>query len=242
MKKLIVVAVGMVMAVGVFAETWTDPKTGLSWTYQIVGDSVSVGGGGYSSPALPTSTSGAIDIPPEINGTNVTMIGAYAFSFCNKLTSVTIPSCVTSIGEWSFAACSGMTNVSMSGGVTDIGFFAFGSCDGLTCITIPASVLHIGNEVFEGCGELVSIDVDGDNPNYKSENGLLLTKDGKTLFQGVNGVVTVPAGVMDINNYAFASLDGLTRIMIPSSVTNVARQQISSATGAVRSMLASTFL
>ena len=48
-------------------------------------------------------------------------------------------------------------------------------------------VTSIGYSAFSGCSGLMSISVGPGNANYKSVNGLLLSKDGKTLIQGVNG-------------------------------------------------------
>ena len=59
-------------------------------------------------------------------------------------------------------------------------------------VTIPSTlggkpVTSIGEGAFSDCSGLMSISVGPGNANYKSVNGLLLSKDGKTLIQGVNG-------------------------------------------------------
>ena len=154
---------------------------------------------------------------------SVTNIGVDAFSDCIGLTSVTIPSSVTSIGECAFAGCSGLTSVTISEGVTNIGGEAFSDCIGLTSVTIPSSVTSIGDEedAFRGCSGLTSISVDPANPNYSSRNGMLCSKDGSLLIQGVNGDVTIPSSVRSIEAYAFSGCSGLTSVTIPSSVTSI---------------------
>ena len=67
--------------------TNTDPKE------------VQVGIGGWNNCAIDQSTTGALDIPSVVEGTDgnnysVTAIGGYAFYGCGGLTSVTIPSSV----------------------------------------------------------------------------------------------------------------------------------------------------
>ena len=154
---------------------------------------------------------------------SVTHIGDRAFSSCDGLTSITIPSSVTSIGEYAFAYCSGLTRVTLPNELTVIGEFAFDCCRKLTSITIPASVKNIGYGAFSGCSGLTQINVDKDNTAYTSVNGLLLSKDGRTLINGINGngKVVIPNSVMNISNCAFNDCEGLTSVTIPASVTNI---------------------
>ena len=105
--------------------------------------------------------------------------------------------------------------------VTSIGSSAFYNCSGLTSVTIPDSVTSIGNYAFSGCSGLKSISVGSGNANYKSVNGLLLSKDGKTLIQGVNGNVTIPNSVTSIGLGAFDGCNGLASVTIPDSVTSI---------------------
>ena len=61
----------------------------------------------------------------------MTSIGRDAFSYCSKLTSVTIPNSVTSIEVWTFYGCSNLTSVTIPNSVTSIGDYAFYSCKDL---------------------------------------------------------------------------------------------------------------
>ena len=148
----------------------------------------------------------------------ITIIGNRAFSGCSGLTEVTLPNGVTSIGNSAFSGCSGLTEVTLPNGVTTIGDSAFSGCRGLTEVEIPHGVKIIDVGVFAGCSGLTKITVDSENVNYMSMNGLLLTKDGKTLKEGVNGEVVIPPGVTTINARAFADRDGLTKVTIPAGV------------------------
>ena len=152
---------------------------------------------------------------------SVTNIGNHAFLGCSELTNMTIPDGVTRIGDYAFRGCSGLVSVTIPDSVTSIGRVAFGQCDGLTSVTISDSVTSIGEDAFYACGGLMSILVADGNANYSSVNNLLLTKDGKTLIQGVNGDVTIPDGVTIIGSYAFHYRSGLTSVTIPNSVTSI---------------------
>ena len=68
---------------------------------------------------------------------------------------------------------------------------------------------------------LISIYVDPNNPNYKSINGLLLSKDERTLIHGVNGIVAIPDGVRKIEKSAFEGCKNLTSITIPIGVSGI---------------------
>ena len=111
--------------------------------------------------------------------------------------------------------------VTIPDGVTAIGAYAFFGRLGLTSVTVSASVTSIAKTAFADCGVLMSFAVAADNPNYKSENGLLLSKDGRTLIQGVNGRVTIPDGVTAIGACAFGYCSGLLSVAIPSGVTAI---------------------
>jgi len=105
--------------------------------------------------------------------------------------------------------------------VTSIGAGAFADCRGLTSVTIPDSVTSIGSFAFLRCSGLMSILVGSGNASYKSVNGLLLSKDGKTLIQGVNGNVTIPNSVTSIVDGAFRGCSGLTSVTIGNNVEEI---------------------
>ena len=151
----------------------------------------------------------------------VTSIGYSAFQNCSGLTSVTIPDSMTSIGNMTFSGCSGLTSVTIGNSVTNIGYWAFDGCSGLTSVTIPDSVTSILGAVFRDCRGLTNISVAAGNPQYSSANGMLLTKDGTTLLQGINGDVTIPDSVTSIEYEAFSGCSGLTSVTIPDSVTSI---------------------
>lgn len=67
----------------------------------------------------------------------------------------------------------------------------------------------------------MSFAVDDGNATYKAVNGLLLTKDGKTLVAGVNGDVVIPNSVTRIGLGAFFGCTNLTGVTIPYSVEKI---------------------
>jgi hypothetical protein len=105
--------------------------------------------------------------------------------------------------------------------VTTIGNGAF-STNQLTGVTIPGSVTTIGNWAFS-YNQLATITVDPANRSFSSKDGILYSKDGKTLVyypmeKGKSAII--PGGVTTIGNYAFHQT-GLTSVTIPNSVTTI---------------------
>ncbi|MCX6867415.1 MAG: leucine-rich repeat protein, partial [Verrucomicrobia bacterium] len=138
----------------------------------------------------------------------------------------TIPGDVTTIGSRAFDGCTYLYNVTIPDGVTDINDAAFMFCGNLTSVMIPKNVSSIGHFVFVGCANLYEILVDGDNPDYRSEDGVLFNDAMTSLIAYPGGRYadyTIPNGVTHIDDWAFALCSGLYSVLIPDSVTTIGR-------------------
>ncbi|MCR4963670.1 MAG: leucine-rich repeat protein [Firmicutes bacterium] len=146
------------------------------------------------------------------------------YSWRSQIHTVEIGDGVTSIGDYAFAYCSSLTSVTIPDSVNSIGGSAFYGCSGLTSVTIPDSVTNIGSGALAGCKNLTRIEVDPENPKYKSADGILFTKDMMMLLSfpaGLSGSYTVPNSVTGIGNNAFESCRKLTSVNISGNVTSI---------------------
>lgn len=171
-----------------------------------------------------TGAGGAVNIPDTIDGLPVGVIASQAFSGKFSLTSVIIPESVIIIGLGAFSSCSGLTEVIIGNNVATIGDGAFYRCVSLTSVTIPANVTAIGDFPFFNCTNLTGIEVDPDNPNYCSVDGILFDKTRTTLIQfpgGKFGDYTIPEGVTTIEYSAFDSCTNLRSVKMPDTLSTI---------------------
>ena len=208
MKKGLLALLISLFTVSLFAAT--EVVDGITWTYSVSkGGEATIEPKSYSSPAISTSTTGAIAIPSALGGHPVTSIGDSAFYNCSGLTSVTIPSSVTSIGGYAFSGCSGLTSITIPSSVTAIGDYAFYRCSSLTSITIPSSVTSIGSSAFYSCSRLTSVTIPSS-----------VTSIGSGAFENCSGLtsITIPSSVTSIGDYAFRDCSDLTSVVFKGDV------------------------
>lgn len=89
-------------------------------------------------------------------------------------------------------------------------------------VQVPDSVLTIENGAFVLPSSLETILVDGSNPNYSSEDGMLFNKLKTTLIRcpdRKSGSYSIPETVTTVGQFAFQYCTLLTGVTIPDSVT-----------------------
>ena len=154
----------------------------------------------------------------------VKTINMSAFSNCVNLEEITMPDSLTSIGWEAFKNCASLKNIIIPNGVQTIGDGAFEACSLLESVTIPSSVSDVGVGAFASCEKLTKIELNG-NQNFRSIDGNLYSKDGKTLIQYAIGKsansFVVPDGVTVISEKAFSYSKNLISITLPKTLTTI---------------------
>lgn len=151
-------------------------------------------------------------------------IGECMFTDCDRLKTIKLPVGLTSIKSSAFAYCHKLRSLTIPDNVSQIGSSAFFYCNSFTSIDIHSKVIVIEDNAFGACG-ITNINVAADNPNYSSIDGVLFTKDQKTLVQYAKDKIqpnyTIPDGVTTIGSCAFYAADKLISIVIPQDVTTI---------------------
>ena len=167
---------------------------------------------------------------------NLTSIPYRFFFGCSRLKSISLPDSVTQIGEAAFGFCDLQEQVVQeivsSDNITHIDARAFIGNGNIHTVHIGKNVEYIQTETFnyksypsfDSCTNLTSITVSQDNQTYTSINGLLCSKDGRSLLYvpvGLSGRLDVPAGIETIGREAMHYALSIKIVHIPKSVKKI---------------------
>lgn len=122
----------------------------------------------------------------------------------------------------------GLVSVLLPESITVIDTYAFNGNESLITVSIPNGVtINCGYNNMTGTpfgfSNIQSIIVDESNSKYKSIDGVLYDKQGKTLiaFPGGKAIVTFPNTITSMAHYAFMGAQKLTEVVLPEGLTEV---------------------
>ena len=158
----------------------------------------------------------SIEIPDS-----VTYIGEHCFYDCNKLQKIKLSKKIQTINPYLLYGCSSLTEIKIPEGVKSIGYAAFSYCNKLTTITLPASLTYITGSALTRLSRLTEVKVADGNNSFKFENGMLLSKDGKTMYMALLTLteINVPNGVVSIIGDGLSG-SSATKIILPDTVSS----------------------
>ena len=159
----------------------------------------------------------------------VEIICENAFSCAQSLKRVCFPFGIKKLGAYLFDNASGIESIVIPEGVDSVNF---GKMDSLKELYLPSTISKL--ECFGSCSiwefapmlpSLEKIEIDENNPNFKSIDNVIYSKDGKTLISyppmNVGDEFTVPDGVEAISSGAFATAKFLKKVSLPNSVNSI---------------------
>ena len=174
--------------------------------------------------------SGDVKIPTTVLYNNeiyyVTEIDEYAFTYCDNMTSISIPNTINEIGDSTFFFCSGLKSISIPNSITKIGENAFNHCGSLNELKITdlaawckidfhdrySNPLIYTHKLILNGTEITSLDI----PNE-------ITEIKKYAFIGCQNLtnVNIHNSITKIGEYAFKSCYSLSKVNIPNSVISI---------------------
>ena len=199
----------------------------------------------FSVPAVPASAAREMWLDGEEDGFTYSIQLNYGYAVItaveqNKTGVVEIPAIIANhpvtIARGAFRGCK-MTELILPDSITTINSEAFEDCKNLTTIHFPATFTDFHGKSendgdnsgleswIKGCDSLKTFTISENNPCYKSMNGILYSKDGKTIgpvppaipFDSINF-----DGISAIGDFAFCGREiQRADIEIPSQITSI---------------------
>lgn len=160
-------------------------------------------------------------IPETIDGKIVSAISQSAFSGNQTLKTLTIPNTVKRFDYGAFCGCDNLESVFLGDGVETMNV-AFDVCQGLKKVLIGKSLSEVGRS-FHNCHALTAFEIDPDNSQLCTIDGVLFSKNKRVLVYcpcGKKGKYTIPQGTKVISENAFENTD-LEEIVIPDTVEEI---------------------
>ena len=158
---------------------------------------------------------------------------AWIFAGCSNLTNLVVPASLTWFAPGAFYACApafevapGNPSYVAEGGVLfsrDRSLLV--KCPRSTkVLAVPATVKAFDSSAFDCCDALEAVEVAPDNAAFRSQDGILYTKDGATLLRcpmGRTGTVRLAEGTQTVAAQAFAGCSRVTDVVLPPSLRSI---------------------
>lgn len=209
-----------------------------------------------------SAISGCRNISAMTLSEGLTAIGEGAFTGCNKLKAINIPS----LGMWMNIAFSDagaspfyssqeghlfidgteVTEISLPEGMLELGAYTFFNCSGICSVSFPSSVKSIGEDTFTGCTSLNRADISDIgswiNLNYSNNGSVPFCAHSGSLYLSGDIVRTIeiPVGTASINKYCFYNCDTIEEVIFPKSLKAIGEDVFKGCTGLKKAVLQSS--
>ncbi len=169
-------------------------------------------------------TKKSVTVPSKIDGKAVTVIGSHAFSVCSNLENLTIPGSVKDLHECAVSYCPKLKSLTIKeGSLKSLDYMDIYSCRNLKTLSLPKTIRYFVS-LYE-CDEIKSVSINSKNPDYKSYDGVVYSRDLKTLVYYPPGkkdtYFIVPSSVTEIERTAFNNAKNLKGVYVPKTVKEI---------------------
>lgn len=175
-----------------------------------------------------------------INDWEENLLSDEVFRNCKTLKSINLPTEIRIIGQKVFENCSSLNQIKLPDSLEEIEAEAFSCCTSIESITITEGLRVIKSDALprsklsmfgKTTSCLCSLQVDEKNENFSSMDGILYSKDGKTLIMcpaRYNATeYTIPEAVRVISDRAFRGCENIKKLIIPDTVTEIGKEAFS---------------
>lgn len=138
----------------------------------------------------------------------VTRIGDDAFSHCDGLIALVLPSSVESLGHNAALYCRSLATVNLPDAITLMGDSCLRNCDRIRSVRLPEGMHEVPPYFLSGCSRLRSL--------YLPEHLKAIRRDALA-GTGLDSI-SLPQGLKQIERGAFWACLSLKRVRIPASV------------------------
>lgn len=170
----------------------------------------------------PKAFAGCDGITGVVIPSGVEEIEDFAFDGCSSLSKIIFPSNTVVMGEGVFFRCPSVKTVTLGGDWSAVDLRIFEWSDSLKSVRIPAKVRTVKN--FKALKKLESVEIDPNNSNFTSVDGLLYNKDLTVLYgcpRGRVGEVVIPEGVESVLEGALKDCKQITYVELPSTIIKI---------------------
>lgn len=163
---------------------------------------------------------GCVSLEDVVLSNEFISIDSYMFRGCSSLPNLNFlsDSKIKYIKTNAFNGCSSLTDIVLPDTVIEIEADAFANCSGLTKFNLPKNVRIFDNNPISGCNNITELTSDNNQFNVIG-NGLV---NNKKLVSAINSTIIPSDGsVTQIGSNAFKGLTGLSKIIIPNTITYI---------------------
>lgn len=174
-------------------------------------------------PCVDPKPTGKLKIPGKVDGYPVGELGPLAFFGCDGITDVEFPDSLERIGNRAFLGCHSLRRVTLPPNVKSLGIWAFNQCAALQDFDLAnCTEIEHGGGQFAFCPAIERYQVSPDNQAYIADDGVLYSRDGKTLVAvpPMRTSLNIHDDVETIGDSAFFE-SRIREISIPRSVSYI---------------------